>query len=114
MQKLVAVILLFFGEALAIYAELYAANKNISGFDKGLFVKMTLLMAVAGAALIAGYMFGYKSFSNVWIVIALSVGAIVIIEPVIAYLLFRELPTRGAVIGMVLGVAGILSSVLVK
>lgn len=114
MQKGVAVILLFLGEALAIYAELYAAKKNVSLFDKELFLKMFLLMAVAGGALIAGYMVGYKLFSNVWIVIALSIGAIVVIEPAIAYFLFKELPTKGAMIGLVLGVVGMLSSAFIK
>lgn len=114
MQKFFSIVLLFLGEALAIYAELNAARKNVGVFDKALFAKMFLLMALAGAALIAGYMTGYKSFSNVWLVIALSIGAIVIIEPAIAYFLFRQLPTKGALIGMVLGVAGILCSSFIK
>lgn len=114
MQKIISIILLFTGEALAIYAELYAAKRNISAFDKGLFFKMTVLMALAGAALIAGYMTGYKSFTNVWVVIALSIGAIVIIEPAIAYFLFKEVPTRGAIIGIFLGLSAILSSSFIK
>ncbi len=114
MQKIITILLLVFGEALAIYAELYAAKKNISVFDKALFTNMFLLMALAGGALIAGYMLGYKCFSNVWVVIALSIGSIVVIEPVIAYLLFKELPTKGAMIGVVLGLVGMVSSALIK
>lgn len=71
-----------------------------------IFWRSSLLMAVAGAFLIGGYMIGYNAFRNIWIVSVISVTSILIVEPVLAYTICRELPTRGALIGFVFGMVG--------
>src|SRR3989338_3422614 len=112
MQKIIPIILIFLGEGLAIYSEIVAA-KNINTFA-ATFWKMSGVMTLAGLLLIAGYMFGLKYLNNIWIVGVVSIGGIIIMEPVITYLLFQEFPSRGALIGLVLGILGLLSALFIK
>ena len=104
--------LLFFGESLAIYAEVIAA-KNISSFGSTL-LKMSSVMILAGISLVAGYMLGVKYFQNIWIISAVSIASIIIMEPFITFLIFQEIPSRGALIGLILGIAGLLSALFIR
>ena len=70
-------------------------------------------MALAGLLLIAGYMFGLKYIQNIWVIGAVSIASIIIMEPIITYLLFREIPSRGALLGFVFGILGLLSALLI-
>ena len=70
-------------------------------------------MAAGGILLVVGYMLGYLYFKNVWIIVAVSLATLAIFEPALAYLLFRETPTTGALIGLVLGILGLLSALLI-
>jgi hypothetical protein len=112
MEKILTIALLFFGESLSIYAEVVAA-KNIHAFGST-FLKMSLLMAIAGIALIAGYMLGVKYLQNIWVIGAISIVSIIIMEPIITYSIFHELPSKGALIGLVLGVFGLASALFIK
>ena len=112
MQKLIPIILLFLGESLAIYSEIIAA-KNIHTFP-ATFWKMSGVMACAGLLLIAGYMFGIKYLNNIWIVGVISIASIIIMEPLITYLLFHELPSSGALMGLIFGILGLLSALFIK
>jgi len=112
MQKLIPIILLFMGESLAIYSEIIAA-KNVSTFA-ATFWKMVGVMTLAGLLLIAGYMFGIKYLNNIWIVGVVSIASIIIMEPLITYSLFHELPSKGALIGLILGILGLLSALFIK
>lgn len=102
--------LLFVGEALSIYAEMWGAKHFNASNNAVLFFKMFIIMMFAGAMLIGGYMLGFSAFRNIWIVSALSVGSILVVEPVLAYSFFQQLPTTGALVGLILGVAGIISA----
>jgi hypothetical protein len=51
-------------------------------------------------------MIGYKSFKNIWVVSALSITSILIMEPLIGYIIFQQLSTRGALVGLLLGAVG--------
>jgi hypothetical protein len=64
--------------------------------------------------LIAGYVISYATFKNIWVVSAVSVTSILIVEPALSYLVFRELPGRGAIIGLTLGALGFLATLLVE
>ncbi len=112
MNKLIPIVLLFLGESLAIYSEVIAA-RNIHTFT-ATFWKMSAVMTLAGLLLIAGYMLGLKYLNNIWIVGAVSIASIIITEPLITYAIFHELPSRGALIGLVLGILGLLSALFVK
>ncbi|MBS1489725.1 MAG: hypothetical protein JSS93_04300 [Bacteroidetes bacterium] len=114
MMKLLAIVLIAVGEILAIYAELYSAHQMQYKNTQLVFWIAFLLMTLAGASLLGGYMIGYKAFDNIWVVVAISVGSILVVEPIVAYILFKEIPTRGAVIGLILGMAGTLTSIFIK
>ena len=112
--KLLAIILIFVGEAVAILAEMIAARQY--GNNRPLlqlFLKMFLMFAVGGGFLVAGYMLGYKSFQNIWTVSVISITSILVIEPVLAYAVFQQLPTRGALIGLIFGVLGFTAAVFI-
>lgn len=106
--KVLVIVLIFVGETLGIYAELSSARTRYfaTGSFLQIFIKMFLVMTVAGAFLISGYMLGFKSFQNIWIVSAISITSILIMEPIAAYAFFKQLPTTGALVGLILGALG--------
>ena len=65
--KILVLLLIFAGEGLAIYAEMIGARDNNIATQSflNIFLKMFLVIAVAGAFLIAGYMLGFNSFKNI-------------------------------------------------
>lgn len=107
MLKVIAIVLLVIGEALSIYAEMLSIKSNS-------FIKMFVLITVAGGLLIAGYMIGYKAFKNIWIVGAISITSILIVEPALAYLFFQQLPKTGALVGLIMGTIGLIFSIAWK
>jgi hypothetical protein len=108
-SQIIVLLLIFLGEALSIYAEMLGA-KNITGSFWQVFFKMFIVITFGGALLIAGYMLGFNAFKNIWIVSAISIGTILIVEPILAYTIFQQLPTKGALVGFILGIAGIISA----
>jgi hypothetical protein len=112
MYKLIAILALTIGEGLMVYAEMIAARAHSLTEDGfwPIFLKATGIMIISSTLLIAGYMHGYKSFKNIWIVSALSITLILIMEPLIGYLVFGQLPTRGALYGLVLGALGFVAT----
>ncbi len=112
MQKVIPIILLFLGESLAIYSEVIAA-KNINS-PLSTFWKMSGVMALAGLLLISGYMFGLRYLNNIWVVGVVSIASIIIMEPLITYLIFHQFPSKGALIGLIFGVIGLFSVLLIK
>jgi len=112
MKKLIPIFLLLTGESIAIYSEVIAA-KNINNFVQT-FWKMFGIMAIAGLFLIGGYMLGMKYLQNIWVVSAISIATIVIVEPLVTYVIFHELPSRGALIGLILATLAILSALFIK
>lgn len=111
-SKVLVIILIFAGEALAIYAEMLGARSNHLANQPFLqiFLKLFLLMVVGSGLLLAGYMLGFNAFKNIWIVSAASITSIIIIEPILAWTIFNQIPTLGAIIGLILGVIGLLIS----
>ncbi len=115
MKKIIPLVFLFLGESVAISSEIIAA-KNVQSLFHSFWRVLGLmaLVAVAGVFLILGYMLGMKYLQNIWVVGAVSIASIVIVEPVVTYLIFQELPGRGALIGLVLAVLAILSALFIK
>lgn len=112
MRKIIPILFIIFGEALAIYSEVIAA-KNVNNFLPT-FLKMSSIMMIAGIFLILGYMLGIKYFDDIWIIGVISITSIIIAEPIITYLIFSELPSKGAIIGLILGVLGLLAALFIK
>ena len=111
--KILVLILIFLGEALAIYAEMTGARMNQVTQQPFLqiFLKMFLIIIIGSGLLIAGYMLGFESFKNIWIVSVISITSILIIEPILALTIFKQMPTTGALIGLVLGIIGIIAAI---
>lgn len=111
--KILAITLLFFGEAAAIYMESFAAKNFVSFQLFSIFtLKIVLLIILSGACLVGAYILGYRVFKNIWIVAVSSITAILIIEPILIYLFFRQLPTTGAWVGLVLGAVGFVATMV--
>lgn len=113
-SKVLTILLIFLGESLAIYSEIIAARTYFANSKPFLqiFLKMFMMIIVAGAFLIVGYMNGFNAFKNIWVVSVISITSILIMEPILAYTIFQQLPTKGAIIGLILGVIGFVSSML--
>ena len=111
-QKALALVLLFCGEALAIYAEMIGARSQASGIEPFLpvFLRMFLLIAIAGGLLVAGYMLGISAFKDIWVVSVASITSILIAEPILIYAVFQEVPRAGPAIGFVLGALGLAAA----
>lgn len=106
---------LFLGESLIIGAEMWAAkNFQQSARPEVLIITAFLISIIGVALLVYGYTYGYQAYKNIWIVTALSVAGILIVEPLIAWFLFQEIPTRGALIGFSLGVVGLITTTTIR
>ncbi|MDA9421620.1 hypothetical protein [Bradyrhizobium sp. CCBAU 53380] len=107
MLRIVAVAAIFLGEALSIVAELIASRKfGKAGGDLAMLWPMFLLVSLGGILLVFGYALGYMHLKNIWIIVAISVGAILVVEPILTVLLL----TAGSLIGLVLGAFGALAA----
>lgn len=108
--KILIILLIFCGEALAILAEMIAARAYINQPIFQAFLKVVLIMIVGGCFLVLGYILGLRFFQNIWIVSVVSITSILIMEPMIIYSIFHQLPSRGTLIGFILGVLGFCSA----
>jgi len=110
--KLIVLTLLFGGEAVAIAAEMIAARSHGVPTDPFLrtFLRLLPLIVAGSILLLAGYMLGYRTFRNIWLVSAISITSILIIEPLLAWTLFHQAPTKGALLGLLFGAAGFASA----
>lgn len=114
-QKWIAIACLIIGEVISVYSEMIAARSHdlLDGTAFWVtFAKSFGLIIVAGALLIIGYMVGFKSIKNIWIVSVLSVTSILVVEPALAYGIFKQLPTKGALIGLIFGGLGFIATLL--
>ena len=111
-SKILVLVLIFLGEILAIYAEMVGAKTNhlTSQPFWQTFLKMFLLITLAGGILIAGYMLGINAFKNIWVVSVVSITSILLVEPILAWTIFHQVPTVGAVLGFILGAIGLFLS----
>ena len=89
--SLVAVLLVFFGETFSIGAELVASKRVAAYGADYLYIFLWMFIPI-----VAGYILGYLHLKNIWIIAAISIGSILVVEPILAFLLFRQLPTFGA------------------
>jgi hypothetical protein len=107
---------LFFGESLAIYSEIAGANKveSQNKISSKTFLEFFILIAIAGILLILGYFVGILAFKNIWVVSVVSIVSILIVEPILAYFIFKQFPATGALIGFVLGVVGLIVTLVIK
>jgi hypothetical protein len=112
MDKALVIIVILLGEAVAISAEMAAARNYFVAQQSfvGVFLKVIPVLIVGAALLIIGYMLGFAKFKNIWIVSAVSTTSILILEPVLAYVFTNQMPTRGPLLGLILGFSGFLAA----
>jgi hypothetical protein len=66
-------------------------------------------MVILGCSfLLFGYTIGYQASKNIWVVSVSSVVAILLIEPILGYAFFQQLPEKGALVGAILGALGFI------
>lgn len=110
--KFIAVLAIFVGEAFSIIAELVASKRFAeAGSHLSSLLPMFLLITLGGALLVGGYVLGYAHLKNIWIIVAISVGSILVVEPILTFLLFHEVPTTGSIIGLIFGALGTLAAI---
>lgn len=98
-MQIVALLVVFFGEFLAITSEIF--------FSKGRYVyAMVFLMFIAGCFLLGGYWLAYKYMGSLWPIYVATITAILILEPIVIYVITGETPNLGAQIGFILGALG--------
>ncbi|MEM4398099.1 MAG: hypothetical protein QW757_05770 [Candidatus Woesearchaeota archaeon] len=105
-------ILIFIGESLAIYTEVASAklNKNKEASFFNILTKMFFFILIANISIILGYYLGVIYFKNIWIISVISITSIIIVELILVWLFFKEIPSLGSIIGFVLGTIGLLFS----
>ncbi|MCB0328913.1 MAG: hypothetical protein KDD70_04600 [Bdellovibrionales bacterium] len=115
-MKFASIFLIILGEALAIYAELAAAQaaKLAGSIQVSTAFPNILIMSLGGGCLVFGYMLGVISFGSAWTIAVISIIAILIIEPPLVYFLFQTTPGRGEIVGFACGLIGILATLLVR
>lgn len=109
-MRYIIIALLLLGEALMIYAEVMWARLWWASFLTQWTVQHRVVLTtllVWAWLLLLGYVWWYKIVDNIWIVAAISIGCILIVEPILLRSIFQELPTRGALIGLWCGIVGI-------
>ncbi|WP_271592106.1 hypothetical protein [Bradyrhizobium sp. CCBAU 65884] len=86
---------IFLGEALSIFAQLVASRQfGKAGDDLAMLLPMLLLISFGGMLLVFGYALGYMHLKNIWIIVAISVGAILVVEPTLTRLESCRQPVR--------------------
>lgn len=103
-MRLLALLLIFSGEAAAIWAELHVAKYGMSVWPSAGLVGVFL----AGVLLLLGYRMGYEQFRSIWTITVISVCSIALLEPSMIYIMFREAPSTKQFVGFLLGLLGIL------
>ena len=110
MEALYAGLMILAGEVLSIYAEVKAAHLYATKDPsfRHVFLSLVVIVTVGGWSLLAGYMLGLRAFKNIWIVSTVSIASILVAEPILAYLVAHQVPSRGALVGFVLGIIGLI------
>ena len=98
-MQIIAILIVFFGELLAVASEIF--------FSKGRYMgAMVILMFIGGCLLLGGYWLAHKYMGSLWPIYVASITAILILEPILIYIITGEVPSLGARIGFILGALG--------
>ena len=106
-MKLGSALLLILAETLCIYAELYMASLAFKTLNISKLIVPILLVIFGSLGLLAGYYYLYKLYTSVWVPSVVSLGAIFISEPILVYLMFKEVPSPKIIVSMILMIIGI-------
>ncbi len=106
-------LILVVGEGLNIWAEMLSAKlpgpNSLLEFKNAI---LFLMVFVGCSFLLVGYSVGYGASKSIWTVTVASVVAILITEPFLAYFFFHQLPHKGELVGLVLGIIGFIATIV--
>ena len=110
--KIFIIALDFLGEALYIYGQMLGAKGDYLNSQPfwNVFLKAFLIIAIAGGTVLFGYMLGINVFKNIWVVSVISITSILLMEPILAWVFFKQIPTPGAIVGFILGAIGLFTA----
>jgi len=111
--KFFTILSIYLGESLIIGAEVLTAKYTLANQASTPFVIIAMIVGALGSVLtVWGYFIGIRIFSSIWVVTAICITSIIILEPFIIYFLTREIPGRGALVGLVFGVLGFIATLI--
>lgn len=114
--KFLIITVIFIAESVSIYSEILSAKQfdgSATSFWR-VFFKLTIFTFIFASLIMAGYMLGQKTFKNIWIVSVISITSILVVEPILAWQIFKQAPTKGAVLGLIFGGLGFLFTLFWK
>ena len=101
MRELIGCVLIMCGEAIAIFSQAYISRFGISWST---LWAACLGIFVAGVMLLAGYRITYTAVKSIWTVSIFSLSSIAVLEPMIMWFMFKEVPSWRHVVGFILGI----------
>ncbi len=115
-MKQLPLIALVLGEILIIIAELSGARikEHSVSVSTENWIWLIIVGIISSVLLIYGYVEGTHNYGNIWFVMAVSICSILVIEPVLALILFRHTITLGTGIGLSLGFVGLIITLIMK
>lgn len=104
------------GEFLFIFFEIFFASKFKDAGSTSQIVTYLLwaapVAAIFSGLILWGYIYGYRTFEKIWIITIISWSAILVIEPLLNYFIFKELPAGKTLVAGLLAVAAIVISII--
>jgi drug/metabolite transporter (DMT)-like permease len=99
--------LIVLGVIAVTFGDMVMAQRHTLPFLEA--ISLPLLLNIVGVILLLGcYYYGYKYTKSIWYVSIVYVCTIAISQPIVAYLVLRDVPTLKQMCGFILGIAGIL------
>ena len=109
---LISFTLLIVGEGINVWAEMLSAK--LPGASSLFEPKNLFLfgMVIVGCSfLLFAYAWGFSASQNIWAITVASIVAILVTEPFLSYFFFQQLPQKGALVGLILGIIGFIATV---
>lgn len=114
-MKFIILLFIFLGEFIGIALEIILASKFRSSENFPEILKWLIFLipffVLSFVLLLIGYIYGYRYFQKIWIITIVSWSSIVLIEPILNYLIFKELPQGKIIFSGVLALAAIAISI---
>lgn len=107
---LCGVLLIVAGELVAIAYEVLAMRHMTLRYT----LWACLCVAGAGILLVLGYTMTFKGLKNAWVVSTVSILTILVSEPILVWLVFKEVPTLGPMLGLLCATVGFGCVLFVK
>lgn len=115
LSKILVFLLIFVGEFLVIYAEISMSeivSKNTYRDKRYVLLYYIFLIIFAGCILLIGFMLGIQYYHSIWVVNVISTTLVLIIEPLVAYSIFKSLPSKNTTTGLGFGIVGLCCTLL--